>query len=126
MSSTTPAVCGNNSDSSVPHCPCFRNLNGLPNRVFVARLTKLKPTSPGSRFRRAPDFERVTTDKPQKKLLRPLTRISGRNNNGRITLRRRGGGHKRRYRVIDFRRDKLNIPGKVETVEYDLVRVWVL
>jgi large subunit ribosomal protein L2 len=61
----------------------------------------------------------ITTSTPFRGLLRPLTRISGRNNNGRITLRRRGGGHKRRYRVIDFRRDKPGVPAHVSTIEYD-------
>ena len=64
-------------------------------------------------------FEEVTRDKPYKPLLEPTTRISGRNSEGKVTLRRRGRGHKRRYRVIDFKRDKDNIPARVESIEYD-------
>ena len=82
-------------------------------------IKRFKPTSPGRRFMSGNDFAEVTANKPQKKLLSPLTRISGRNNAGRMTLRRRGGGHKRRYRVIDFRRDKYGVPAKVATIEYD-------
>ena len=65
------------------------------------------------------DHSDVTSEKPAKKLLRPLKKTGGRNANGRITSRRRGGGHKRLYRVIDFKRDKLDVPGKVATIEYD-------
>ena len=82
-------------------------------------IKRFKPTSPGRRFMSGNDFADVTAGKPQKKLVRPLTRISGRNHHGRITLRRRGGGHKRRYRVIDFKRDKLGVPGRIATIEYD-------
>ncbi len=82
-------------------------------------IKRFKPTSPGRRFMSGNDFADVTVGKPYKKLVRPLTRISGRNHHGRITLRRRGGGHKRRYRVIDFKRDKLGVPAKVATIEYD-------
>jgi large subunit ribosomal protein L2 len=82
-------------------------------------IKRFKPTSPGRRFMSGNDFADVTVGKPQKKLVRPLTRISGRNHHGRITLRRRGGGHKRRYRVIDFKRDKLGVPGSIATIEYD-------
>jgi len=82
-------------------------------------IKRYKPTSPGRRFMTGNDFAEITADKPQKGLLKPLKRISGRNNHGRITLRRRGGGHKRRYRVIDFRRDKIGIPARVATIEYD-------
>jgi large subunit ribosomal protein L2 len=82
-------------------------------------IKRFKPTSPGRRFMSGNDFADVTVGKPQKKLVRPLTRISGRNHHGRITLRRRGGGHKRRYRVIDFKRDKLGVPARVATIEYD-------
>ena len=79
----------------------------------------IKPTSPGNRFSTRSDFEQITTDQPEKKLTRALRKSGGRNNNGRITVRRRGGGHKRRYRVIDFKRDKFDIPAKVATIEYD-------
>ena len=79
----------------------------------------IKPTSPGNRFSTRSDFEHITTSQPEKKLTRALRKSGGRNNNGRITVRRRGGGHKRRYRVIDFKRDKFDIPAKVATIEYD-------
>jgi len=82
-------------------------------------IKRYKPTSPGRRFMTGNDYAEITADKPLKGLLSPLKRISGRNNTGRITLRRRGGGHKRRYRVIDFRRDKIGIPARVATIEYD-------
>lgn len=82
-------------------------------------IKRYKPTSPGRRFMTGNDFAELTEDKPFKGLLRPLKRISGRNNHGRITLRRRGGGHKRRYRVIDFKRDKFGVPARVATIEYD-------
>ncbi len=82
-------------------------------------IKKLKPTSPGRRFQTVSDFDTVTTSKPEKSLLAPKTRSSGRNSYGRITSRHRGGGHKRRYRIIDFRRNKDGIPAKVATVEYD-------
>src|SRR5712691_7259155 len=78
-----------------------------------------KPTSPGRRFRSGFDFAEITRDQPEPSLLAPLRKSGGRNNNGRITLRHRGGGHKRRYRVVDFRRDKENIGARVATVEYD-------
>ena len=70
----------------------------------------IKPTSPGNRFSTRSDFEQITTGQPEKKLTRALRKSGGRNNNGRITVRRRGGGHKRRYRGIDFKRDKFDIP----------------
>jgi len=77
------------------------------------------PTSAGRRNMSVLDHSDVTSEKPAKKLLRPLKKTGGRNANGRITSRRRGGGHKRLYRVIDFKRDKLDVPGKVATIEYD-------
>ncbi len=82
-------------------------------------VRKLKPTSPGRRFQTVSDFETVTTDKPEKSLIDKQKRSSGRNTYGRITSRHRGGGHKKRYRVIDFRRNKDGVPAKVATVEYD-------
>ncbi len=82
-------------------------------------IKKYKPTSPGQRGMSVSGFDEVTTSKPEKSLLAPKKRTSGRNNNGRITTRHRGGGHKRRYRIIDFKRDKFDIPGKVATIEYD-------
>jgi large subunit ribosomal protein L2 len=79
----------------------------------------VKPTSPGRRAQTYPTFEEITKDKPEKSLLRPRPSTGGRNNLGRITVRFRGGGHKRQYRVVDFRRDKLEVPAKVASVEYD-------
>ena len=80
---------------------------------------RYKPTSPGRRFQTVSDFAEITKSKPEKSLLESKTRSSGRNVHGRITSRHRGGGHKRRYRVVDFRRDKDNIPAKVAAIEYD-------
>lgn len=80
---------------------------------------KLKPTTPGSRHRIAPVFDDVTSSKPYKKLVRGHGKSGGRGGNGRMTSRHRGGGHKRRYRMIDFKRDKHDIPAKVQTIEYD-------
>jgi large subunit ribosomal protein L2 len=78
-----------------------------------------KPTSPGRRFMSVSDFSEITTDKPYKPLCVPLKKTGGRNNQGRITVWQRGGGNKRLYRIIDFRRDKIGIPAVVETIEYD-------
>ncbi len=82
-------------------------------------IRKYKPTSPGRRFQTCSDFDEVTRTVPEKSLLIPLRRTGGRNCYGRITMRHVGGGHKRRYRAIDFRRDKVEIPAKVAEVEYD-------
>ena len=82
-------------------------------------VKKLKPTSPGRRFQTVSDFDTITTSTPEKSLLAPKTRSSGRNSYGRITSRHRGGGHKRRYRIIDFRRTKDGVPAKVASIEYD-------
>ncbi len=82
-------------------------------------IRKLKSVTPGSRFAARSDFVELTTHTPEKKLTRPLRKSGGRNNTGRITIRRRGGGHKRRYRIIDFKRNKYEVPGRVATVEYD-------
>ena len=82
-------------------------------------LKKYKPTTPGTRFKSVSDFEEITSDRPFKPLTKELRRKGGRNNRGRITTRHRGGGHKRRYRIVDFKRDKRDIPAVVETVEYD-------
>jgi large subunit ribosomal protein L2 len=82
-------------------------------------IRKYNPTSPGRRFQTAPTFDEITTSTPYKPLLEPLKKSGGRNNTGEVTSWWRGGGHKRQYRVIDFKRDKLEIPGKVSTVEYD-------
>lgn len=80
---------------------------------------KFRPITPGQRFRAVSDFNTVTEGEPEKSLLRPWRRINGRNNNGRITVRRRGGGHKRKYRLIDFKRNKFDVPGTVESIQYD-------
>ena len=82
-------------------------------------IKKFKPTSPGRRGMTGYTFEEITRSKPEKSLLRPLHRKAGRNSYGRITVRHRGGGHARRYRVIDFRRDKFGIPARVASIEYD-------
>lgn len=82
-------------------------------------VRKLRPMTPATRFYSINTFEEVTCTTPEKSLLAPLSKSGGRNNHGRITSRHRGGGHKRRYRIIDFRRDKIGIPGRVETIEYD-------
>jgi len=78
-----------------------------------------KPTSPGRRFQTSLDFDEITREKPEKSLTSGKTRSGGRNVNGRITLRHRGGGHKRRYRLVDFRRRKDGVPAKVASIEYD-------
>ncbi len=82
-------------------------------------LIQRKPTSPGRRFQTVSDFAEITTDRPNKRLTKPLKKKGGRNNLGRVTARHRGGGHKRLYRVIDFKRDKLEVPAKVASIEYD-------
>ncbi len=82
-------------------------------------VRNLKPVTPGSRFASRSDFSEITADKPEKSLTVALRKKGGRNNTGRITVRRRGGGHKRRYRIIDYKRDKFGIKGKIATIEYD-------
>ncbi|HEV7534447.1 MAG TPA: 50S ribosomal protein L2 [Acidimicrobiia bacterium] len=82
-------------------------------------LRKRKPTSPGRRFQSVSDFAEITTDKPEKSLLQPKPRTGGRNVHGRLTARNVGGGHKQKYRVVDFRREKDGIPAKVASIEYD-------
>ena len=82
-------------------------------------IRRYKPTSPGRRFMSVSTFEEVTKSKPEKSLLEPVTKKGGRNNNGRITTRHQGGGHKRRFRVIDFKRVKDGVPAKVAAIEYD-------
>ena len=78
-----------------------------------------RPTSPGRRGMSGPTFEEITKDKPEKSLLAPLKKRGGRNNQGRMTVRHRGGGAKRKLRVIDFKRDKTGVPGRVAAIEYD-------
>ncbi|TPN81313.1 50S ribosomal protein L2 [Aquimarina algicola] len=82
-------------------------------------VRKLKPITPGQRFRVVNGFDAITTDKPEKSLLAPKKRTGGRNSQGKMTIRYKGGGHKRRYRIIDFKRDKQGIPATVATIEYD-------
>ncbi len=82
-------------------------------------VKKVKPTSPGRRFQEYATFDEITTATPEKSLLRTIKKTGGRNANGRITSRHRGGGQRRHYRVIDFKRDKLGVPAKVATIEYD-------
>lgn len=82
-------------------------------------LKKYKPVTPGTRTRVGNAYTEVTTDKPEKSLLAPMKRTGGRNNAGKMTVRNVGGGHKRRYRIIDFKRNKEGIPGTVKSIEYD-------
>ena len=82
-------------------------------------IRNLKPTTPGSRFASRSDFSEITKSSPEKSLTVALRKTGGRNNNGRITVRHRGGGHRRRYRIIDFKRDKFDIPAKIASIEYD-------
>jgi large subunit ribosomal protein L2 len=82
-------------------------------------IKQYKPTSAGRRFMTVSDFAEITGDKPESSLLQPLKRKGGRNNTGRITCRHRGGGHKRRYRVIDFKRNRIGIPAVIKSIEYD-------
>jgi len=82
-------------------------------------IKKYNPTTPGTRFRVSIDYSELTTDKPEKSLLAPITKSGGRNSKGRMTVRHRGGGHKRRYRILDFKREKFGVSAEVKTVEYD-------
>ncbi|MEJ8757969.1 50S ribosomal protein L2 [Pontibacter sp. H259] len=82
-------------------------------------LKKLRPTTPGQRFRVAPAFDEVTASTPEKSLLAPLKKSGGRNNTGRMTMRYMGGGHKRKFRMIDFKRTKHGVPATVKSIEYD-------
>jgi len=82
-------------------------------------VRKLKPTTPGQRFRVVNGFDAITTDKPEKSLLAPIKRSGGRNSQGKMTMRHIGGGHKKRYRIIDFKRNKVGVPATVSSIEYD-------
>lgn len=82
-------------------------------------LKKNNPTSPGRRFQTVSTFEEITAKRPEKGLIRPIKKSGGRSSTGRITVRHRGGGHKRRFRVIDFRRNRDNVPATVASIEYD-------
>jgi len=89
-------------------------------------VRKLRPVTPGQRHRIVGSFDQITTDKPEKSLLEPTKKSGGRNSSGKMTMRYRGGGHKRKYRVIDFKRDKENTPATVKTIEYDPNRsAWI-
>ena len=82
-------------------------------------VRKLKPITPGQRFRVVNEFDTITTDKPEKSLLVPLKKTGGRNNQGKMTMRYIGGGHKKKYRIIDFKRNKFGVDAKVVSIEYD-------
>ncbi len=82
-------------------------------------IKSYKPTTPSRRGMTGYTFEEITTKEPEKSLLRPIHKKAGRNNRGAISVRHRGGGHKRRYRLIDFRRDKVGVPGRIASIEYD-------
>ncbi|KPM31420.1 50S ribosomal protein L2 [Croceitalea dokdonensis DOKDO 023] len=82
-------------------------------------VRKLKPITPGQRFRVVNGFDAITTDKPEKSLLAPLKKSGGRNSQGKMTMSHRGGGHKRRYRIIDFKRDKQGVAAEVKSIQYD-------
>lgn len=82
-------------------------------------IRQFRPTSAGTRFRSVSDFEEITRSEPEKSLVRPLKKRGGRNNHGHLTMRHRGGGHKRSYRIIDFKRSKHTVPARVTEIEYD-------
>src|ERR1700751_4262933 len=82
-------------------------------------IKKLRPITPGTRFRVAPTFDEITSSTPEKSLVTSIKKSGGRNDSGKMTMRYTGGGHKRQYRIIDFKRDKFDIPAIVKTVEYD-------
>jgi len=82
-------------------------------------VRKLKPITPGQRFRVVNGFDAITTDKPEKSLVAPIKKSGGRNSQGKMTMRYKGGGHKKRYRVIDFKRNKEGVPATVASIEYD-------
>src|SRR5437667_5553381 len=89
------------------------------SREFSMALRQFKPTSPGRRFMTVSRFDDLTKKEPEKSLLEPLKKSGGRNNTGRLTARHKGGGAKRQYRIIDFKREKDGVPGKVAAIEYD-------
>ncbi|MCK4657616.1 MAG: 50S ribosomal protein L2, partial [candidate division Zixibacteria bacterium] len=82
-------------------------------------IKKFKPTTPSNRYRTVSTFEEITKDRPERSLVRSLKKSGGRNNKGRITAYHRGGGHKRQYRIVDFKRDKHDVPARVAAIEYD-------
>jgi large subunit ribosomal protein L2 len=89
-------------------------------------VRKLKPITPGQRFRVVNGFDAITTDKPEKSLLSPIKRTGGRNSQGKMTIRQKGGGHKRRYREIDFKRNKSDVTATVTSIQYDPNRTALL
>src|ERR671929_2046500 len=82
-------------------------------------IRQFRPVTASSRFRSVPDFSEITREEPEKSLVEPLKKSGGRDNHGHISMRRRGGGHKRKYRIIDFKRDKFGVPATVREIEYD-------
>ncbi len=82
-------------------------------------VRKLKPITPGQRFRVVNSFDTITTDKPERSLIAPKKNSGGRNSQGKMTMRYTGGGHKQKYRIIDFKRNKVGVPAVVKTIEYD-------
>lgn len=89
-------------------------------------VRKLKPMTPGQRFRVAPEFTELSKKKPEKSLLAPIKKTGGRNSQGRMTMRHKGGGHKKRMRIIDFKRNKFDVPATVKAIEYDPMRTaWI-
>ena len=82
-------------------------------------IRKRKPTSPGRRFQTVSDFAEITRDRPRSRSRKPKPKTGGRNSYGRMTTRHRGGGHKQKYRIVDFRREKDGVPAKVASIEYD-------
>ena len=82
-------------------------------------LKKFKPVTPSNRYKEWPTYEEITKTTPEKSLTRPLKKSGGRNNQGRITCRHKGGGHKRKYRLVDFKRNKIDVPATVQSIEYD-------
>src|SRR5689334_21402321 len=82
-------------------------------------IRQFKPVTKGTRFRSVPDFAEITRETPERSLVEPLKKSGGRDNHGHIAMRRRGGGHKRKYRVIDFKRNKAGVTGQVSEIEYD-------
>lgn len=85
-------------------------------------VKKLRPITPGQRYRTAPVFSNITASKPEKSLTKSVKSTGGRNNTGRMTIRNVGGGHKKKYRIIDFKRSKFDVPATVKTIEYDPMR----
>src|SRR5207248_9690800 len=99
--------------------PAGRDDRDLRRSASLMALRKYKPTSPGRRFMSVSAFDEITKSEPEKSLVEPVKKRGGRNSYGRITTRHQGGGHKRRYRVIDFKRVKDGVPAKVAAIEYD-------